>query len=640
MSSLCTLPTHKGAFFLKDFLLDYFGIRIVAKETAGGESKEIYLPPQQTLMVWVYVLHASPSIVGSRCLGDRRHTNNNSSQPTHSGSFTSHLLQLPYFQCLWRQLQRFRVEFDVQPSDMAAGVLRKHIQTRPNGMKYVSFGLLEYIGQYCPMVVQFEFGGGVLQVYGPSVVKDVPSTGPSKKRYRSQPEGSATRLKRVRGETTTPSSSSVEHGIKVSNAILFEGSRQNLAGPLFSPTAVAREIEYAMDALYYTLHPRSFRKLYQTHKNRMLCHRKKRQRGEAIPDEVTLPTAEEVRITDEMLRHIFPFTVRGEGRLTEHLRGTIKSLLHQVCHLNVRGIFLKLFHKRKNLYQSPTSLLDGLISLDEVELYLRECFSKLHSEQDKSISFWGVDTDSANENIASISRNFRGWMQNNKPFLLRDFLDKVKVGKIPFVAGLFPLFGKHRNRRSLLLQRIVAQLSFFLSQYVVPFLLKKQFYFSRLNTKSNQYSFNIQEELCFLRDRHYGRLRRDSYPFRTILHNNNILITPLSVWNKAVRQEMKSYRREGRLAPLDSSSCTPTDDGLLLYASVRFLLTLQLDEVGEDCAVRLRPIAVLREGTRQALLNKSKGLLSYSSRLYHFLSRCTGVVQRIAAIKDRSLLAG
>lgn len=321
-----------------------------------------------------------------------------------------------------------------------------------------------------------------------------------------------------------------------------------------------------------------------------------------------------------------------------HLQHVLSSVFDQCRRLDLRGAALKHTRyleerwQRQQQGQEVSDLQQLAAPVDVVVAYLRTLLSSLQwlpceaslprcKEASLSLSFWGVEegrSGGGTRVLDALCTALRAWLMAGRhaAFPVSRFLTGVPVAQLPWLRGFYtcsapsssPSAQHHaRRQRSQIQQRVWLQFVLFLTQDVLPFLLRSAFAVTWSSKNPHQFLF-----------------------------------FPAAVWRRVVRCELRrAVHRGGSLAAAEGSAearprlcrvaASPDLDAheaattlfhhdgrpALLYAGVRF----------RPDGKKLRPIAVMRSASPRAIRAMARGTPSpycHSAAVLRLLGRlCT-----------------
>lgn len=327
-----------------------------------------------------------------------------------------------------------------------------------------------------------------------------------------------------------------------------------------------------------------------------------------------------------------------------HLQRVLSATLDQCSRLDLRGAALKhlryieaRFERQQRAKELP-DLQRLAAPVDVVVAYLRTLLSTLRWPSSvgvftadtagitgASCSFWGIDDTGSFRVLDALLAGVRAWLSAGRQaaFPLSRFLDGVPVAQLPWLRGFFtsPVskspssVRRARQQRSQIQQRVWLQFMLFLTQDVVPFLVRASFTVTWSSKSVNQFLFfpaSVWRRVVRCELRRAVRRRAtspDAYSEAKELSREAHLAIP-SNGSAAVREENEEVAHEKQgLRQISASSANINQregtatltfrngKASLLYAGVRC----------RPDGHKLRPIAVLRSASPRSIKEMARG---------------------------------
>ncbi|GET93486.1 telomerase reverse transcriptase, putative [Leishmania tarentolae] len=364
-------------------------------------------------------------------------------------------------------------------------------------------------------------------------------------------------------------------------------------------------------------------------------------------------------------------TTSSKFDLPSHLRRLLSTVVDQCARLDLRGAslkhtgYLEQAFRRQQQGVDPWDVQRLSAPVDVVVSYLRTLLSTLRwapSKTDNKESFWGRDTAGSERVLDALMRAVRGWLMAGRHAVVPAFrfLDGVPVAQVPWLNGFYtttPLpshsvatssAARHARRgRSHVQQRVWLQFVLFLTQDILPFLLRASFTVTWSSKNTHQLLFFpaavwgrlVRREVR--RSQFFGTQRQHMPLAAESAHNVG---AARSAWSSAIsmsgdavqaalssphavasttsadipvpRDAWRAVRTGGALAHRSARATLATRSGgaSCLYAGIRFRPDRR----------KLRPIAVVRSASLRSLKEMARGSpspYSHASAIVHFLCR-------------------
>ncbi|KPI87294.1 putative Telomerase reverse transcriptase [Leptomonas seymouri] len=337
-----------------------------------------------------------------------------------------------------------------------------------------------------------------------------------------------------------------------------------------------------------------------------------------------------------------------------HLQRVLSSVLHQCSRLDLRGAALKHLRyieerfQRQQLAKETSDIQRLAAPVDVVVAYLRTLLSTLRwpLSTDASCkgpprcSFWGIEEAGSARVLDALLTVLSAWLSAGRhaSFPTARFLDGVPVAQLPWLAGFFtnpisksPSAARHaRRQRSQIQQRVWLQFVLFLTQDVVPFLVRSSFVVIWSSKNTHQLLFfpaSVWRRVVRCELRRIENHRASSPQFQgetTQADNGSCAPQSLTNFGDGVGGVggTQVVKRLSRLCSSDqiahrkySATLTARNGGTsLLYAGVRF----------RPDGRKLRPIAVLRSASFRSIDAMTRGKpspYSHPAALLRLLAR-------------------
>jgi telomerase reverse transcriptase len=205
-------------------------------------------------------------------------------------------------------------------------------------------------------------------------------------------------------------------------------------------------------------------------------------------------------------------TSNGFFDVSAHLQRVLSTVLDQCSRLDLRGAALKHLRyledrfQRQQQAQEPSDIRRLAAPVDVVVGYLRTLLSTLrwpltaHSDCTVSpSSFWGAEEASSTRVMDALCAAMRAWLSAGRhaAFPVSRFLDGLPVAQLPWLSGFFTTCTSRspssvrnaRCKRSQIQQRVWLQFVLFLTQDIIPFLVRASFAVTWTSKNTNQLFF-------------------------------------------------------------------------------------------------------------------------------------------------------
>ncbi|KPA81418.1 putative Telomerase reverse transcriptase [Leptomonas pyrrhocoris] len=342
--------------------------------------------------------------------------------------------------------------------------------------------------------------------------------------------------------------------------------------------------------------------------------------------------------------------------VSAHLQHVLSSALDQCSRLDLRGAALKHLHyievrfQRQQQAQEPSDIQRLAAPVDVVVAYLRTLLSALRwsfaadscGADSPACSFWGVEEANGARVLDALLTTVRAWLLAGRHavFPVSRFLDGVPVAQLPWLRGFFtcplsqsPSSARHaRRQRSQIQQRVWLQFVLFLTQDVLPFLVRSSFAVTWSSKNTNQlifYPASVWRRVvrCELNRTVSSQASGSPLGDVTATKTDNNTCPPPPPTNVEDGKETEHTHGAKRLSPLSfeqieqrkGAATLTARNGRpsLLYAAVRF----------RPDGRKLRPIAVLRSASCRSISAMARG----APGPYHHRAALVRLLTRIVA---------
>ncbi|KAK7200479.1 telomerase reverse transcriptase [Novymonas esmeraldas] len=319
-----------------------------------------------------------------------------------------------------------------------------------------------------------------------------------------------------------------------------------------------------------------------------------------------------------------------EFDVPSHLRRVLSTVVDQCSRLDLRGAALRHTSHLEDAYQrqqrgaEPWDVQRLVAPVEVVVSYVRTLLATLRwgaTSGGAAATFWGLDAAGGERVLDALMRAVRGWLSAGRhaTFPVSRFLDGVPVAQVPWLNGFYTKSprppsssaARHARRcRSQVQQRVWLQFSLFLTQDIVPFLVRAAFTVTWSSKQTHTLLF-VPATVWRWLVRHELRRARSatvaaaSSPLAADRPGDSsateaaaceaITAPPVS----AARGGWRGVRSAGTLARRGAAATLATRSGgaSCLYAGVRFRPDQR----------KLRPIAVVRSASLHSLTEMARG---------------------------------